>query len=164
MGFDPLDNPLGKALHVPQLVGHRSLGNGKPKHILGDLGQSPIGKAMFHIQVGDQRGHLRPYRHLCLNGQGQTVAVSTATHLDDLLILGCQRSDRRNIHFLGSLPNGSLHFTEICSTVLTVAGFYPHTFVWISSALSTMALVSWLTSGGFPTLLPLTPRSRDQFL
>src|SRR5205823_2374354 len=148
----------------PQFIGHRSLGNGEPKHIFGDLGQSPIGKAMFHIEVGDQRAHLWPYRHLCLDGQGHSIAVSTATHLDDLLILDRDWSDRRNIHLLGSLPNRCLDFTEICSTALTVAGFYPHDGIRVRIALSAMALVSWLPSWLFPTLLPLAPRSANQFL
>ncbi len=60
---------------------------------------------MFHIQRGDQGPHLWPNIDVSLDGQWGTIALSTGTDLDHLLLLGGQGSDGRDIDFLGDLTN-----------------------------------------------------------
>ncbi len=66
--FDRLDDSFGLPLHVRQFVGNGPLRDGKPEQIRGDLRQSLIGKAVFHIEIGDQGSHLWPNRDVSLDG------------------------------------------------------------------------------------------------
>src|SRR5207302_1919142 len=52
--LDYLDDSFGLAEHECQFVGNGPLRDAKPKHIMGDLAEPPIGKGMFNIEIGDQ--------------------------------------------------------------------------------------------------------------
>ena len=119
---------------------------------------------MFDIQIGDQGPHPRPNLGISFDGQRRTIAVSAATDLDHLLVLGGQGSDGGDIDFLGNQANGSFCPFQRCTTGRTV-GFLDHDDgIWMRIAFSVMPRMSLLAPWFLATLFPLTSRSWDQVL
>src|SRR5207237_3880676 len=117
-----------------------------------------------HIQIGDQGPHLWPNIDVSLDGQWGTIALSTGTDLDHLLVLGGHGSDGRDIHFLGNLTNDPFSAFQRCTTAPTVRLLHHDDGIWMRMAFSVMTRMSLLAPWFPATLFPLTSRLRDPIL